>query len=267
MSLSSNASFVIGASLGGFLVIEAGPALVFGLDAATFALSLLLLLRIPPLARPTVAGGDEEIRGLKSVIAGARFASRRQELVGSYVVDLVAMVTAFPTALFPFIAADLTAEGSVGVMFAAMSVGALFASVTSGWSRRIRRHGLAIAVAASCWGAAIVAFGTAPNLPLALVSLAVAGGADMLSGVFRDTLWNQTIPDHMRGRLAGLEVVSYGIGPSAGQLRSGVIAAVIGTRSALWSGGLMCVGAVIAITALLRGFRTYVADPSRGTNR
>jgi hypothetical protein len=118
---------------------------------------------------------------------------------------------------------------------------------------------VAIAVAAAAWGAAIAGFGLAPDVGVALACLAVSGAADMVSGLFRDTLWNQTIPDALRGRLAGVELLSYGLGPSAGQLRAGAVAAVSTPRISLCSGGLACVAAVAVVCAVLPGFARYRA--------
>jgi MFS family permease len=256
LAMAANASFILGAAVGGVLAAGPGPAFAFGLDAATFALSLVLLLGLPRLIR--VAGeGEGEARGIAGLLAGIRYARGRQELLGSYLADLLAMTLAFPVALFPFMAAELDAEWALGLMFAGPAVGAMLASATSRWAGRVHRHGLAVAVSAACWGAAIAGFGLAPNIGLALGFLVAAGAADMLSGVFRDTLWHQTIPDAMRGRLAGIEVVSYGLGPSAGQLRAGAVAGLVGTRAAVWSGGLACVAAVAATCALLPRFVSY----------
>lgn len=142
-------------------------------------------------------------------------------------------------------------------MFAAPPVGALGASALSGWTGRVHRHGRAIALAAAGWGLAITAFGLAPDIGIALACLLAAGAADMLSGIFRDTLWNQTIPDQLRGRLAGAELLSYSIGPSAGQIRAGAVAAVTSTRFSLWSGGVACMGAVGVVCLALPGFPAY----------
>jgi hypothetical protein len=144
-------------------------------------------------------------------------------------------------------------------MFAAPSAGAVAASATSGWAGRVHRHGRAIALAAAGWGLAITGFGLAPDIAVALALLVLAGGADMLSGIFRETLWNQTIPDSMRGRMAGVELLSYGLGPSAGQIRAGSVASITSPRVSLWSGGLICVGAVAVICAALPGFVAYSA--------
>jgi hypothetical protein len=180
-------------------------------------------------------------------------------VLGSYLADLAAMIFAYPNAMLPFLAAQLHAPWSTGLMFAAPSAGAFAVSATSGWMPRVRRHGLAVAVAAAGWGAAMALVGLAPDVYVALACLAVAGGADECSAVFRDTMWKQSIPDHLRGRMAGIELLSYAAGPPAGQLRSGAVAAVTSVRFSLTSGGLACVAAVAGVAAALPAFRGYTA--------
>jgi MFS family permease len=284
LSLSANASSIAGSALGGLLAAGPGPASVYATDAVSFAVSFLLLCLLRPLpptgqassgessrgqadgghAPGEEAGGGQQAPGGRALLAGLRYAVGRQELVGSYLADLAAMTLAYPGALIPFVAASLHAPWAAGLMFSATSAGAFAASALSGWAGRVRRHGRAIALAAAAWGAAVACFGLVPNLALALACLAVAGAADMLSGVFRDTLWNQTIPDSMRGRLAGVEVLSYGLGPSAGQLRAGAVATVTSPAVSLWSGGVACVAAVGLVCLLLPGFSRYRAPLEGG---
>ncbi|MGH3155232.1 MAG: MFS transporter [Streptosporangiaceae bacterium] len=259
LSLSGNASFIMGASLGGVLAAGPGPGVVYAVDTASFALSFGLLCLLRPLPPGAPSGAEGRPAGLRSVLAGLGYARRRPELIGSYLADLAAMTLAYPVSLFPFVAVALHAPWSVGLMFSATSAGALVFSALSGWAGRVRRHGLAIAGAATVWGAAIAGFGLAPNVAVALAWLVLAGAADMMSGLFRDTLWNQTVPDELRGRMAGVELLSYGLGPSAGQLRAGTVAAVSTARISLCSGGLACVAAVGVICATLPGFTRYRA--------
>jgi MFS family permease len=268
LSLSTNASVLLGSSLGGVLAVAPGPWLVYALDAAGFAVSFVLLSRgVPPLPPVAVDGGggeDQELSVsngplLREILIGLRYAVGRKDLLGSYLADLAAMVFAYPNAMLPFLAVILHAPWSTGLMFAAPSAGALLVSATSGWMPRVRRHGLAIAFAAAGWGLAMAMVGLAPSVWVALVFLAVAGGADECSGVFRDAMWKQSIPDHLRGRMAGIELLSYAAGPSAGQFRSGAVAAVTGPRFSLTSGGLACVAAVGAVLVALPAFRHYTA--------
>jgi MFS family permease len=269
MSLSTNASVLVGSSLGGVLAASPGPWLVYALDAAGFAVSFLMLGRLPRLPPvPVSPGGDADPGApaggpaLREILVGLRYAVSRRDLLGSYLADLAAMIFAYPNAMLPFLAAQLHAPWSTGLMFAAPSAGAFAVSATSGWMPRVRRHGLAIAVAAAGWGAAMALVGLAPDVYFALACLAVAGGADECSAVFRDTMWKQSIPDHLRGRMAGIELLSYAAGPPAGQLRSGAVAAVTSVRFSLASGGLACVAAVAGVVAALPAFRGYTA-PAR----
>ena len=270
LSMSTNATVLLGASLGGALAVAPGPASVYALDAAGFGVSFALLGRLPALPRQGSEGlGDavsrsgEERAVLGDIWAGLRYAGSRKDLLGSYLADLAAMIFAYPNALIPFMSALLGTPWATGLMFAAPSAGAFLVSVTSGWMGRVRRHGAAIAMAAACWGGAMAAFGVSPDLWAALALLAVAGGADEASAIFRDTLWNQTIPDELRGRMAGIELLSYAAGPPLGQLQTGTVAAVAGVRLALVAGGLACVAGVGAVSAALPAFRRYRAGVSR----
>jgi MFS family permease len=266
LSLSTNASVLVGSSLGGVLAAAPGPWLVYALNAAGYAVSFVMLSRLPKLP-PTVGEGDGESEEqeipngsvLREILTGLRYAVGRRDLLGSYLADLAAMVFAYPNAMLPFLAAQLHAPWSTGLLFAAPSAGAFAVSATSGWMPRVRRHGVAIACAAAGWGLAMALVGLAPDVPVAVACLAVAGGADECSAVFRDTMWKQSIPDHLRGRMAGIELLSYAAGPPAGQLRSGAVAAVTSVRFSLTSGGLACVAGVVAVLVALPSFRGYTA--------
>jgi MFS family permease len=258
ISMSQNVSVIAGAALGGVLAVGPGPQFVYGLDTVSFVASFCFLFMVRPL--PAAAGEQTPPDlGLRAILDGLAYARGRPDLLGSYLADLTAMIFAYPNALFPFVAADLHAGWAVGLMFAAPSVGAIAVTVVSGWMSHVRRHGLAIAVSAAAWGLLIAGFGLAPDIGVALACLVLAGSADMVSGIFRSTLWNQTTPDALRGRLAGVELLSYGVGPSVGQIRAGAVAGVTSARFSLVSGGLLCVGAVGLVCLALPGFPRYRA--------
>ena len=255
-SMQMTAVMIAGPALGGVVIASRGAGAAYALDACTFVVSLAVLARM----RTTPPPDDAERPSVGRVLEGLRYARSRQDLVGTYVVDIMAMVFGMPMALFPAVADDLGGPRTLGLLYAAPSVGALVAALASGWIGNVSRQGIGIAVAACVWGAGIVAFGLSHSLAFALVGLVVAGGADMVSGVFRMTLWNQTIPDRLRGRLASIEMLSYSIGPSLGNAEAGLAAAVIGVPAAIVSGGLLCIASVVAATAALPGFRSYRAD-------
>ncbi len=170
------------------------------------------------------------------------------------------MFFAFPNTIFPFLADALDAVWALGLMYSADAVGSLLLSVTSGWTSRVRRHGLFVVCGAAAWGLAIAGAGWFTNIWLVLACPAAAGAGDMLSGLGRATIWNQTIPEGLRGRLAGIEVPSYSVGPQLGQVRAGAMAGWTGTRPAFWGGGLMCLAAVAALSACLPSLLTYDAE-------
>lgn len=252
---------ILGTVLGGVLA-SIDIRLAYAVDLASFAVSLLVFLRLTPLPRTL----EEVVPGVRATLAsvaeGVRYAAGRRDLLGTYLIDTIAMTTAMPTALFPFLAVELNAPHAVGLLYAADSVGGLLAGAVSGWVRRVHRHGMAIILAALGWGLAMGLAGLMPSLPLVLVLLACAGAADMVSGTFRAIIWDQTIPDELRGRLAGIELLSYSIGPTLGNARAGVMA-VGGVRFSIASGGALCVLGVGVAAAALPGFRSYDArtDP------
>jgi MFS family permease len=246
---------IVGPALGGALIASAGVPATYVFDFATYAFSFFAISRLPHVAHRANA----ERPGLESVVAGFRYARSRQELLGTYAVDFVAMVFGMPMALFPALADRLGGPAALGSLYAAPAVGMLLASVTSRWTKRVHRHGLAVMLAATAWGVAIVAFGLATSLVPAFVFLALAGGADCVSGIFRMTMWNQTIPESLRGRMAGIEMVSYMSGPLLGHVESGVVAAGFGVRASVVSGGVLCVAGVLVCGALLPRFVRYDA--------
>jgi MFS family permease len=250
---------IAGPALAGVIIAGAGLPAAYAVDVATFGLSLVALWFMravpPPPDAPPVS--------LQSVAEGVRYARSRQELIGTYGVDIIAMFFGMPMALFPAIAEEFGGAGVLGLLYAAPAVGSLLATVSGGWVSRVNRHGLAIIIAAGVWGAAIVGFGFAPNLPLALAGLVVAGGADMVSGIFRMTIWNQTIPDRLRGRLAGIEQISYTSGPLLGNVEAGVVASLAGVRASVVSGGVLCVIGVVLAAIALPAFRRYDARTPR----
>jgi MFS family permease len=255
-SLRGNLGQVVGPPVAGILIATAGLPATYGVDVATFVISLVVL----SFMRAVPPAPDAEGVSVRAVLSGVGYAWRRQDLLGSYLIDMNAMFFGMPMALFPQIALAFGGPAVLGLLYTAPSAGSLIATVTSGWTRSVRRHGRAIAVAAAAWGVAIVGFGLAPTLWLALIALAAAGAADMISGLFRMTLWNQTIPDAMRGRLAGIEMISYSSGPALGNLEAGVVGALAGVRASVVSGGVLCVVGTAALSALLPGFWNSRAD-------
>ncbi|MFE6719205.1 MFS transporter [Streptomyces albidoflavus] len=262
-ALRWQAGAIAGPAAAGLVVAYAGNVPAYATTVACFAVSVLMCLRLSP-APPSENAAKPSLRGIAE---GARYAWSRPVLLGTYAIDLAAMFFAFPNTIFPFLADELDADWSLGLMYAAGSVGSLLVSLTSGWASRMRRHGLLVVFGATGWGLAIAAAGWMSDVWLVLVCLALAGAGDMLSGLGRSTIWNQTIPDELRGRLAGIEVLSYSIGPQLGQVRAGAMAGWTGARPAIWTGGLACVVSVGLLTAALPKLVTYDAHTDEDARR
>jgi len=253
VTIRGTVGMVGGPALGGLLIAAAGLPAAYLLDFASFGFSLAMLAMMGAVPPPA----DAEAPSLRRLVEGLRYAWSRQELVGTYVVDIVAMFFGMPTALFPAIAARLGGPAVLGLLYAAPAMGSLMVGLTSGWMTQVRRHGLGVVFAATAWGLAIIAFGFAPSTLVAVVMLAVAGAGDSVSGIFRQAIWNQTIPDRLRGRLAGIELVSYTSGPALGSIESGVVAGLFGVQASVVSGGVLCVLGVAVVSALLPRLRSY----------
>lgn len=263
-SVRGTVGMVAGPALAGLLLARWGAVGAYLFDFCTFLAALFFIYRIPAVAmEPTDAPGERP-HLLADLAEGLRFAWARPELMGTYVVDIVAMAFAFPVALFPAMAAADGRTESVGWLLSAMSVGALAIGVFSGWTGKVTRHGRAVVIAAAVWAVGIVALGFAPSLALGLLCLAVAGAADMVSGVFRGTIWNQTIPNTLRGRLAGIEMISYLTGPLIGNARAGFMADAWGVSASVWVGGVICLVCVVLTGFALPRFWAYRSTHEQG---
>jgi MFS family permease len=261
-SLTGNASFVVGTAVGGLLVANFGSGIAYSIDAATYVISALLLLSMNPV-RTTQR---DSAPALQDIAQATRYAWSRKDLLGTYLIDTVAMVLAYPNALFPFLADELHHPESLGLLYSAGAVGALIATATSRWTSHVVRHGWAVIISATAWGIAIACAGLANSLFWLLIALGAAGAADMYSGLFRSLIWNLTIPDEMRGRMSSIEMLSYSLGPRAGEVRASVSAASSGMRTALVSGGLLCTVAVLSIARTLPSLRNFRATLHKETN-
>lgn len=253
-SLRFNVGMILGPALGGVVIAAHGVGWGYGIDVASYVLSLVLILRM----RPVPAQPDAERPSLSSITDGIRYAWSRKDLLGTYVIDMVAMLLAFPVAVYPFVAERFPEHPwLLGMLYSALAIGSLIATLTSGWTRRVHRHGRAIAIAATVWGLAIAGFGLADQVWLLLLFLVLAGAADMISGVFRSVIWNMTIPDALRGRLAGIELLSYATGPQLGQVRVSSVAALTSLRFSIVSGGVLCAAATGALAGALPALWRY----------
>jgi MFS family permease len=257
---AGNIGQVLGPLVAGVLVgLPHGFAYAYGADTLLFTTALYSTFRLPSL-RPVGATGRA---GVRAVAEGIAFIARRPILLMSFGLDIAAMTLAMPRALFPE-AAAVRFHGGVGLLYSSIAIGSILAGLFSGWIGRIRRQGIALTGAVACWAAAVVAAGLARSLWLAVVLLAVAGAADLVSVVYRQTILQTYAPDEMRGRMQGVFTVVVTGGPRLGDLRAGAMAAATGLTIA-WSGAAAVCFAVVLIAGFsVRSFRLYTSPAASG---
>ena len=243
---------IISPMIGGIIATQFSSSIAYTIDLFTFIASLVAVFMLRAVPSPENA----ERPSLQGIKRAWKYAFRRQELVGTYFIDIAAMFFAFPQALYPALAV-IHGEKYVGFFPAAIAAGALIASATSGWVKDAHRHGLWVTIGALLWGVGILFFGLSDSLIFAFLFLGTAGFFDMISGIFRGAIWNQTVPNYLRGRVASIEMMSYLTGPMLGSAKMGIVAELFSVKIALVSGGILCIVAVGGAALFLPKFLAY----------
>jgi MFS family permease len=260
--ISGSFASVAGPAFAGVLIGTVGLTTTYALDLATFVAGIAGIAALPRIA--PVANADRP--SVRSIVDGFRYVRRQPVVLGFMLVDVNAMVFGMPMALFPAIATHKYGDASlVGYLYAAPYAGALVCSLASGWIPHVRRQGLAVAIAAAGWGVAIAAFGLADTFWLGLVLLAIAGGADDISAVFRSTIMLSATPEAMRGRLTGIEFMQVASAPTLGNVEAGVVASLTSLRFSIVSGGIGCVAGTLLVAFAFPALIRYDAKRDRLT--
>jgi MFS family permease len=265
-----NTTLVLGPTLAGVIIAAGGLnggiglALAYAVDVGTFAASLVTTLLLRPL-RPQFAEGETPKAGWESIREGFAFLRGKRVINSTFYIDLIAMIFGMPRALFPVLALTVFHVGParLGLMYAAPAVGALVGALTSGWLGHVRRQGAAVVWAVAAWGLAIAAFGLLGSFFwLALLALAIAGAADVVSAVFRSTILQTSIPDSLRGRITAVHIMVVTGGPRIGDFEAGAVAALTTPVISVVSGGLACVAGAAAIAWRIQELWRYRAVPA-----
>jgi MFS family permease len=259
------AGVIVGPLLAGILIGVGDLFLAYAVDAAGFVVALLLLRGLPSLPPAGVAAGRLRLgAAVRGVGEGFAFLRTQPVLLMTFVVDIIAMVFAWPQAVFPELTATRFADSpnALGWLFAGVSIGALLMGLSSGWVSRVDRQGAVVLAAIVVWGVAIVGFGLAPSLWLAVLCLAVAGAGDMVSAVLRSSMLQTAAPDEMRGRMQGVFIVVVAGGPRLGDLRAGALASTAGVSVAMVSGGIATVVAMVVVALAVPSFWLFRASRS-----
>jgi MFS family permease len=245
---------MVGPAIGGLLIGAFGLTTAYGVDVATFVVAIAIFAGLAP-APPRIAPGGR----VSSILDGLRFLRGHSVMMSIFALDLLAMVFGMPRALFPALAERLGGGATLyGLLLSSVAAGAFLASLFSGWTGHIRRQGRAVLGAVAVWGGAIAVAGLARRPVVVLLMFAIAGGGDMISGVFRSTIAMSVTPDDMRGRVSGVEIAVYAGGPVLGDVEAGVVGGIAGIPFAIVSGGIACVAAAGFFAAKVGSFRDYV---------
>jgi MFS family permease len=252
---------IFGPMAAGALMPVLGLPTLYLIDTIALLLTLYTVWRLPAL--PPLSGQVRRA-GLRDVIDGFRYMGTQKVLLASFVVDIIAMVAGMPRALFPEMAertfGDPPGGGlALGWLFAAIPIGSVVIGLFSGWLGRIRRQGVAVVIAICAWGAAIVGFGLAHALWLAVAFLIIGGAADMVSAIYRQSILQAAATDEMRGRMQGAFTVVVAGGPRIADVTHGWTGAAVGTAAASAGGGLLVIVLIVVAIALLPAFWRYRA--------
>jgi MFS family permease len=251
---------VAGPALAGLLLYAYGPALIYGVNAASFVSVIIAVLLIRASGR--VTSEDEEKRARVSFGAlgeGLRFVWRTPIIVQTMTLDFVATFFGAANALLPIFAAEILKVGArgLGMLAAAPAVGSVIAGLIVARFGTLRRQGRIVVIAIAVYGAATVAFGLSKVFWLSLLLLATIGAADTVSTVIRQTIRQLLTPNHLRGRMTSINMIFFMGGPQLGEMESGVLARFIGAPLAVLTGGLGCLAAVALIALKARSLLNY----------
>jgi hypothetical protein len=254
----SRFSQVVGPAVGGVAIAALGLPAAYLFDSLTFAVTIGALLIMAP-----IPGGGLNRFGLGAIVESLAYARRTPAILGTFVIDLDAMIFGMPTALFPILSLETFHAGAegVGLMTSAVALGSLGGTLMSGWVAGVRRQGIAVLVAVIVWGAAIAAFGLSTfSFALGLGFLVIAGAADIFSTIFRATILQVAVPDALRGRLSALHIMVVTGGPRLGDLEATAVASVVSAQFSVVSGGLLCLVGVAAVALAFPTLLHYDAD-------
>ena len=246
---------MVGPAIGGLLIGAIGLGGAYAVDAGTYCVALVAFAAIAP-SPPVIAATSATAT---SIVEGLRYLRGHSVIMSIFGIDLLAMVFGMPRALFPALAEQLGGGPALyGLLLSSVAAGAFIASLFSGWTTHVRHQGRAVLLAVTVWGVAIAIAGLVDIPAVVLAMLACAGGADMISGVYRSAIAASVTPDELRGRISGVELAVYAGGPVIGDVEAGIVGGLFGVEFAIVSGGIACVIAAGVFAVRVPSFANYV---------
>jgi MFS family permease len=259
---------VTGPALGGIVIAQLGVAWAYAGNALSFlvVMAAILMMRDVSKTREANAGGEgvptvQPDFTLHAALEGLRFVFRSPLIRSTMLLDFFATFFSSATALLPIYAQDILGVGAHGYgwLYAAPATGAIVASAIMVRAVDvIRRRGWVLVGAVMAYGLATVAFGVSRSFWLSFGCLAATGASDTVSTIFRNLIRQLETPDHLRGRMTGVNMVFFMGGPQLGELEAGLVANAFGPVASVVSGGIGCVAATVWIVSSTPPLRHYL---------
>ena len=258
---------VTGPALAGIVIGQLGIEWAYLLNAISFLVVIVALLMMRGVRRGARARGEKAPEfTMHAALEGLRFVFSSPLIRSTMLLDFFATFFSSATALLPIYAQDILKVGASGYgwLYAAPAAGAF---VASGVMVRavdvIDRRGKVLAAAVMAYGAATVAFGVSRNFWISFLCLAATGATDTVSMVFRNVIRQLETPDHLRGRMTGVNMIFFMGGPQLGELEAGLVGNWLGAVVSVVSGGVGCILSTTWIVASTPALRAYRREPDR----
>ncbi len=253
------AASIVGPGLGGLVIAASGVKLIYLLDALS-SLGMLWVAMVIPAQPPH--GVEDHPPVKEAIVEGLKFVASNKALAGSFAIDLNAMMFGMPRALFAVLSLSVYHAGAsgTGLLYAAIAVGGTLSILSSGWIVHMNRLGRICIFAVIVWGLAIGATGLVRSIWIAAMLLTVAGWADGVSAVCRNTISQSLTPDRLRGRMAAVFSLVVTSGPRLGDMESGFVAGLAGPLNSVLIGGAGCLVGVALTVVAFPQLDAYQAD-------
>ena len=259
-----NSAIVVGPALAGLLLKVHGPALIYGVNAASFVAVIIALLMMRAAHRPE---SQEEIPRISfaALREGLRFVWRTPIIVQTMTLDFIATFFASATALLPIFAQEIlnVGPGGYGLLMAAPGTGSIITGLFMARFGAPRKQGKTVLASVAIFGAATVVFGLSRWFWLSLSMLAIVGASDTVSTVLRQTIRQMVTPNYLRGRMTSVNMIFFMGGPQLGEFEAGAVAALLGATLSVVTGGLGCVMAVAVAAFWGKSLLSYEGETSR----
>ncbi len=261
-SIAQSTGAIIGPGLSGLLIGYFGQEWAYWLNAVGFLAVLAALVAMGPIHHEVRKREGSVRSSLASIREGIHFILNHPIILSSMLLDFIATFFSSAATLLPFVARDILKVGEVayGWLVSGESIGAMLVGLFISQRYQLRRQGSLLLFAVFCYGLATIWFGLERTFTTTLMALVLVGAADGLSAILRNTIRQIQTPDHLRGRMIGINQIFFMGGPQLGEIESGLVAQAFGVPAAIISGGAACILAVVLVSRRWPQLREYSGE-------